>query len=231
MAATIAHEVNNPLEAVMNLIYLDKSNAEDPEEVRSFLSTAEGEVARVSHIAKQTLGFYRETDAPSVASLSELATHAIRIYGPKCKEAGIKLEENLNSTRQVVLRKGEIMQVISNLLANAIYAMPTGGTLSISVADIDSPNGSGVLLTVKDTGVGIPAEQLPRIFEAFFTTRIAIGTGIGLFVAKQFVEGHGGKIYVESSTDPASHGTKMSIFLPLENPQAGSEEFGSSSCD
>jgi PAS domain S-box-containing protein len=231
MAATIAHEVNNPLEAVMNLIYLAKSNAEDPEEVRTFLSTAEGEVARVSHIAKQTLGFYRETDAPSVASLSELATHAIRIYGPKCKEAGIKLEEDLNSTRQVMLRKGEIMQVISNLLANAIYAMPTGGTLSISVGDIDSPTGSGVLLTVKDTGVGIPAEQLPRIFEAFFTTRISIGTGIGLFVAKQFVEGHGGKIYVESSTDPASHGTKMSIFLPLENPQARNEEFGGSFCD
>jgi len=73
-------------------------------------------------------------------------------------------------------------------------------------------------VTVKDTGVGIPAEQLPRIFDAFFTTRSMIGTGIGLFVAKQFIEGHHGKIYVESSTDPASHGTKMSIFLPLEDP-------------
>jgi PAS domain S-box-containing protein len=231
MAATIAHEVNNPLEAVTNLIYLAKSNAEDPHEVRTFLSAAEGEIARVSHIAKQTLGFYRENDAPIEVSLSELATQAIGVYGSKCKELGIDLEEDLHSMRRVVIRKGEIMQVISNLLANAIYAMPTGGTLAISVADIDSPNGSGVLLTVKDTGVGIPAEQLPRIFEAFFTTRSTIGTGIGLFVAKQFVEGHRGKIYVESSTDPASHGTKMSFFLPLENPQFGSEEFGSSSCN
>jgi PAS domain S-box-containing protein len=227
MAATIAHEVNNPLEAVMNLIYLAKSNAGDPDEVRTFLEAAEGEVARVSHIAKQTLGFYRETDSAIGASLSELAGHAIRVYSPKCKDAGIRLEENLNSTRQVVLRKGEITQVISNLIANAIYAMPTGGTLSISVQDVedlDSPNGSGVVLTVKDNGVGIPAEQLPRIFDAFFTTRGTIGTGIGLFVAKQFVEGHGGKIYVESSTDPASHGTKMSIFLPLENPHFGDQE-------
>jgi PAS domain S-box-containing protein len=218
MAATIAHEVNNPLEAVMNLIYLAKSNAEDADEVRTFLSAAEGEVARVSHIAKQTLGFYRENDGPIETSLSELATQAIRVYGSKCKESGIALEEDLNSTRRVVLRKGEIMQVISNLVANAIYAMPRGGTLSISVGDIDSPNGSGVLVTVKDTGVGIPAEQLPRIFEAFFTTRSAIGTGIGLFVAKQFVESHHGKISVETSTDPALHGTKMSIFLPVENP-------------
>jgi PAS domain S-box-containing protein len=232
MAATIAHEVNNPLEAVMNLIFLAKSNAEDADEVRTFLNAAEGEVARVSHIAKQTLGFYRENDAPVGASLSELAGQAIRVYSPKCKAAGICLEENLNSTRQVVLRKGEIIQVISNLIANAIYAMPDGGTLSISVEDVedlDSPNGSGVVLTVKDNGVGIPAEQLPRIFDAFFTTRGTIGTGIGLFVAKQFVEGHGGKIYVESSTDPASHGTRMSIFLPLENPQFGDLESDSDS--
>ena len=226
MAATIAHEVNNPLEAVMNLIYLARSNAEDPNEVRTFLEAAEGEVTRVSHIAKQTLGFYRETDSAIGASLSELAVQAIRVYSPKCKDAGICLEEHLNSTRQVVLRKGEIMQVISNLIANAIYAMPTGGTLSISVEDVEDLNsrGAGVVLTVKDSGVGIPAEQLPRIFDAFFTTRSTIGTGIGLFVAKQFIEGHGGKIYVESSTDAASHGTEMSIFLPLENPRFGDQE-------
>ena len=227
MAATIAHEVNNPLEAVMNLIYLAKSNAEDAEEVRTFLNAAEGEISRVSHIAKQTLGFYRDNDSPVGTSLPELARRAIQIYSPKCRAAGICIEEDLKSTRQVVLRKGEIMQVISNLIANAIYAMPGGGTLSISVEDVDSPNGSGVVLTVKDNGVGISVEQLPRIFEAFFTTRSTIGTGIGLFVAKQFVEGHRGKISVESSTDPASHGTRMSIFLPLENPHLGRQESGS----
>ena len=231
MAATIAHEVNNPLEAVTNLLYLAKTNAEDPEEVRTFLTAAEGEVVRVSHIAKQTLGFYRETDAATEASLGELATHAIRVYAPKCRDVGIRIEEDLRSTRQVVLRKGEIMQVISNLIANAIYAMPSGGTLRVSVDDSVPPNGPGVVLSVTDNGVGIPTEQLPRIFEAFFTTRSTIGTGIGLFVAKQFIEGHGGKIYVESSTDPVSHGTKMSIFLPVENIQLGSDEFCNNSFD
>jgi signal transduction histidine kinase len=110
-----------------------------------------------------------------------------------------------------------MMQVISNLIANAIYAMPRGGLLSIATEDIENRNLSGVRLTVSDTGVGIPKENLTRIFEAFFTTRASIGTGIGLFVVKQFVEGHGGTIQVESSTDAATHGTRMNIFLPLMN--------------
>jgi PAS domain S-box-containing protein len=217
MAATIAHEVNNPLEAVMNLIYLAKSNAEDPDQVRTFLNTAEDEVTRVSHIAKQTLGFYRENSSPIGATLSELASHAAQIYGSKCTAAGIVVKEHLDSTRLLWLRKGEMLQVISNLIANAIYAMPSGGILSISVKDTNPPEALGVVLTVADSGVGIPEQELSRIFDAFFTTRSSIGTGIGLFVAKQFVEGHRGKIHVESTTDPVNHGTKMSIFLPLEN--------------
>ena len=112
------------------------------------------------------------------------------------------------------MHKGEMMQVISNLIANAIYAMPTGGVLSIAVNDAED----GVVLSITDTGVGIPAEVMPRIFEAFFTTGNTIGTGIGLFVARKFVEGHGGKIEVQSSIDPESHGTKITISLPLQSP-------------
>jgi PAS domain S-box-containing protein len=217
MAATIAHEVNNPLEAVTNLIYLAKLNAEDPEQVRGYLGVAENEVMRVSHIAKQTLGFYRENAVAVEVSLAELVDNAIHIYESKCRDAGIGIEKNLKSTRLAMLRKGEMLQVISNLIANAIYAMPSGGTLTISVEDVQLEGGDGVVLKIADSGVGIPAEQLPRIFEAFFTTRNTIGTGIGLFVAKQFVEGHRGKITVESSTDAVSHGTTMSIFLPCED--------------
>jgi PAS domain S-box-containing protein len=224
MAATIAHEVNNPLEAVMNLIYLAKLNAENPDQVRTFLNTAEGEVTRVSHIAKQTLGFYRENASPVGTALSELARQVVKIYGPKCTTAGIVIKEHLDSTRKVVVRKGEMMQVISNLIANAIYAMPSGGILSISTKDTNSPEDLGVVLTISDTGTGIPEKELTRIFDAFFTTRSTIGTGIGLFVAKQFVEGHGGKIHVESSTDPASHGTTMSIFVPLESSHSENQE-------
>jgi PAS domain S-box-containing protein len=195
MAATIAHEINNPLEAIVNLIYLSRGLATDPEQA-AYLETAANEVDRVSHIAKQTLGYYRDYAAAASASLSDIAAEAIRIYEPRCKTAGIRIESHLGPSPKIVLRKGEIMQVISNLIANAIYAMPSGGTLSVSVKHPPSGNGSsdGVVLSIEDTGVGISAEKLPRIFDAFFTTRADIGTGIGLFVARQFVESHGGQL-------------------------------------
>lgn len=220
MAATIAHEVNNPLESVINLIYLAQANADDPAQVRTYLKTAESEVARVSHLAKQTLGFYREHGSPVQASISNLVQEAIVVYQRKCEEAGIAIETALHSSRILMMRRGEMMQVISNLIANAIYAMPTGGVLSIATEDVEVRNVSGVSLTVSDTGVGIPRENLARIFEAFFTTRTSIGTGIGLFVVKQFVEGHHGTIQVESCTDAGAHGTRMHIFLPVAVPPA-----------
>ena len=106
------------------------------------------------------------------------------------------------------------MQVISNLIVNSIYAMPQGGTLSISVCDASGPK-NGVVLTVEDDGVGIQANDLPKVFDAFFTTRNTVGTGIGLFVAKQFIEGHGGGISIESDSESEKHGTTVRVFLPL----------------
>ena len=212
MAATIAHEINNPLEAVMNLLYLLRPMITDPVGI-NYLSSAEEELSRVSHIAKQTLGYYREHASASKASLTEIALHAITIYEPRCKAAGIQIRTSLDSPRKIVLRRGEMMQVISNLIANSIYAMPTGGVLSISVKDVEgSPD--GIVLTVQDEGGGIAAEHLPKVFDAFFTTRNTVGTGIGLFVAKQFVEGHGGQIAIESSNDAENHGTTVRVFLP-----------------
>jgi signal transduction histidine kinase len=120
------------------------------------------------------------------------------------------VRKSLASSTRVVLRRGEMMQVISNLIANAIYAMPGGGTLSVSVSDGEG----GVALTIEDDGVGIAATDLPRVFDAFFTTRMTVGTGIGLFVAKQFVEGHGGRISIESRKDAEGHGTVVRVFLP-----------------
>jgi PAS domain S-box-containing protein len=212
MAATIAHEINNPLEAVMNLLYLLRPMITDPAGI-NYLSSAEDELGRVSHIAKQTLGYYREHASASNASLAEIALHAITIYEPRCKAAGIEIRTSSDSSRKIVLRRGEMMQVISNLIANSIYAMPAGGVLSISVEDAeDSPD--GIVLTVQDDGVGIAAEHLPKVFDAFFTTRSTVGTGIGLFIAKQFVEGHGGQLKIESRTDAENHGTSIRIFLP-----------------
>ena len=218
MAATIAHEINNPLEAVMNLLFLLRPKLSD-EEGLNYLTTAESELGRVSHIAKQTLGYYREHAAASMASLAEIAEHAITIYEPRCTAAGITIEKSLPSSRKVVLRRGEMMQVISNLIVNAIYAMPDGGTLSIAVSDTTTP-ADGLSLNIADNGAGIAPDVLPRVFDAFFTTRTTVGTGIGLFIAKNFVEGHGGQIGIESHTQPEKHGTTVRIFLPLHTAYA-----------
>jgi PAS domain S-box-containing protein len=218
MAATIAHEINNPLEAIMNLLYLLRPKLSD-EKGLAYLATAESELGRVSHIAKQTLGYYREHAAASLASLAQIAEHAITIYEPRCTAAGITVEKSLPSSRKVVLRRGEMMQVISNLITNAIYAMPNGGVLSISVSDTTTP-ADGVALNVADNGAGIAPDVLPKVFDAFFTTRATVGTGIGLFVAKNFIVGHGGQINIESHTQPEKHGTTVRIFLPLHTAYA-----------
>ncbi len=216
MASTIAHEVNNPLEAVTNLLYLLRPLVTDTAGME-YLATAESEIARVSHIAKQTLGFYREHTAASPMMVSDLVQHAIRIYEPRCAGNGIEIEKSLRSTKKLVLRRGEMMQVISNLIANSMYAMPSGGTLSVCVEDVAGDNG-GIVVTMRDTGVGIAPQDVPKVFNAFFTTRSEIGTGIGLFVARQFVEGHGGRIELESKQDVQDHGTTVRIHLPLRTP-------------
>jgi PAS domain S-box-containing protein len=218
MAATIAHEINNPLEAVMNLLYLLRTKITDDEGI-NHLATAEEELGRVAHIAKQTLGYYRESAAARLASLSEIAEHALTIYEPRCAGAGIAIKRSLGCSTKVVLRRGEMMQVISNLILNSIYAMSGGGTLSISVTDVTGAK-SGVLMTIEDDGSGIAPKDLPKVFDAFFTTRTTVGTGIGLFVAKQFVEGHGGQISIESNNQSDRRGTTVCVFLPLHTAYA-----------
>jgi signal transduction histidine kinase len=219
MAASIAHEINNPLEAVLNLIYLARSNSSDGE-VISYLNTAESELVRLSHIAKQTLGFYREQNSAAMVSLTELVGEVLKIYGSKLREAGVKVETRFASKREVVVRKGELMQVISNLVTNAIYAMKPGGTLRVTTEEGMCDGREAIVLTIEDNGHGIPADNLQRVFEPFFTTRGSIGTGIGLWVAKQFIAGHSGTIEVESSTEAVSHGTTFRISLPVENSYA-----------
>jgi PAS domain S-box-containing protein len=223
MAATIAHEINNPLEAVVNLLYLLRDSVHDPQGA-SYLKTAEAELARVSHIARQTLGFYREHGSARKTSLAELVRHIIDVYEPRCASAGISLEYSLNTRRQLTVRRGEIMQVVSNIVVNSIHALPKGGSLGIAVQDV----ADGVTISIRDSGAGIAADNLARVFEAFFTTRASIGTGIGLFVSKQFVEGHGGNITIESSQDKHRHGTLVTVFLPeittYERPNAQEQE-------
>lgn len=220
MAATIAHEINNPLESILNLIYLARQNSSDSETAQC-LATAEDELLRLSHIAKQSLGFYREQNAASSISMPELLHDTLRIYDSKLRSTGIRVETHFAECRNVTVRRGELMQVISNLISNAFQAMPSGGALTITVQDSFLRGEAALLLAIEDTGSGIPPENLKKVFEPFFTTRDSIGTGIGLWISKQFIEGHAGTIELESSTDPVSHGTKVTIHLPCEATNAG----------
>jgi signal transduction histidine kinase len=212
MAATIAHEINNPLEAVVNLLYLLRPTISNPEGIK-YLDSVESELARVSHIAKQTLGYFRENASAVRTSLAELVQHAITIYEPRCNALDIEIRKSLDSSRTIGLRRGEMMQVISNLISNSIYAMQKGGILSVSVKDAESA-ADGIVLAIQDNGVGIASGDLAKVFDAFFTTRNTVGTGIGLYIAKQFVEGHGGRVEIESKTDVENHGTIVRVYLP-----------------
>jgi PAS domain S-box-containing protein len=212
MAATIAHEINNPLQAIVNLLCLLRPLISDPKGLKYF-DSIESDLLRVSHIAKQTLGYYRENASAIDTSLAELVERAVAIYGPRCKALGIEIRMALDSSRSTRLRRGEMMQVISNLISNSIYAMPRGGILSLSVKDSETER-DGFVLEVEDNGAGIAADDLPKVFDAFFTTRNTVGTGIGLFIVKQFVEGHGGRIEIESNKDVENHGTRVRVLLP-----------------
>lgn len=222
MAMTIAHEINNPLEAVSNLLYLLRPEVASTQGIE-YLDAAEGELMRVSHIAKQTLGYYREHASAKMMNVSRIVEQALTVYGPRCATAQIKVKADIRSERLIAIRQGEIMQVVSNLLANAFYAMSSGGTLTVVVEDVEEPV-SGVVLTIGDNGVGIPDDVLPKVFEAFFTTRTTVGTGIGLFVSKNFVEEHGGTITLESSVAPETHGTRVRVFLPAKTKYAAESE-------
>ncbi|HEY0307951.1 MAG TPA: PAS domain S-box protein [Acidobacteriaceae bacterium] len=217
MAANIAHEINNPLESVFNLVYLARMSKDLPPEVAEYLRIAEEELGRVSHIAKRTLGYYRDSTAAVPSDMATLLDDVLCLYQMRIEGHSIRIErEYAAGIPLLTISRGEVMQVFSNLIVNSIHAMPEGGNLRLVLNAATRNAVDGLEIRVEDNGVGIVPENLPRIFEPFFTTRTRAGTGIGLWVVQQLIESRGGSLTVLSSALPNDHWTTFTVFIPYE---------------
>ena len=215
MAATVAHEINNPLEAVTNLVYLAKGSAAS-NDVQEYLNAIEVELNRMSLITKQTLGFYRETLAPSAVRVGEMLDPLISILGRRARNKGIEIRPEIRHDPEIYAVAGEIRQLIANLLNNSIDAVDSGGLIRIRI-DANRLNGqdpAGIRITIADSGRGIAPTDKPKLFEPFFTTKKDVGTGLGLWVCTNIVQKHHGSIRVKSSGSPGRSWTVFSVFLP-----------------
>ena len=213
MAATIAHEINNPLDSVMNLVYLARTGVAANSRVLPYLLTAERELERVSHIARQTLGYYRDPGSLSTIQLDQLLEEVLGVYRYNLLAANVAVDCAFAHQRTIQASKDELMQIFSNLILNAIHAMSEGGVLTIKTREVSD---QGVEISVRDKGTGITPENLERVFEPFFSTKGEHGNGIGLWVARQLLEKRGGSIKLESSTDFPRNGTTVWVFLPFK---------------
>ncbi|WP_263380383.1 PAS domain-containing protein [Granulicella paludicola] len=217
LAASIAHEINNPLEAVTNLLYLAQES-DQTEEMKRYITTAEGELQRVSVISSQTLRFYKQSSSPREVTFDDLMGTVLAVHHGKINAAQIQVERKDRTNKSFLCFDGEIRQVLNNLVGNSVDALGTGGRLLIRsrAATDHRTQRVGIAMTVADSGSGIDPVALSRIFDAFFTTKGAIGNGLGLWVSKQIVENHAGTLRVRSSRRPGRRGTVFTLFLPFE---------------
>jgi signal transduction histidine kinase len=217
LAAAIAHEVNNPLEGLVNLVYLARSE-DNLSQVRRHLADADRELQRIAHITRQSLGFYRENSYPTQFRPDVVTREVVEFYSFRAAAARVDLTVALKTEQKVWGNPGELRQVISNLIANSLDACEAGASICVRVhasRDWRGAGSDGVRVVVADTGCGIAIDNLHRIFEPFFTTKKDTGTGLGLWVSRELIEKHGGHLEVRSRTDRKPTGTVFSVFLPL----------------
>ncbi len=216
LASSIAHEINNPLESVINLLYLLDGTPLSAEQ-RGYLDTAQRELARVAEIAAQTLTFNRQQDVKGQASISALLDSVLVLYQGRLAGSKIVIERRYQNTEPFTCYPGELRQVFANLIGNAFDATRKGGRIILRErAAMHSKTGQhGVRITLADTGHGISAEVKTHLFEAFKSTKGSNGNGLGLWISKGIIEKHSGSIQVRSSTRIGGSGTAFSIFIPI----------------
>jgi PAS domain S-box-containing protein len=221
MAATVSHEINNPLAAVTNLLFLANSVNDLPESARQYLEAADTELKRIAHITRQSLGFYRESNAPALMSVNAVLESAVDLQRGRIKTKRAVIEKQWNEEVELTAVAGELRQVFSNLLANSLDAIDEEGIIKLRVsANAASNSHRCVRVTVADNGKGIETSLRRHIFEPFFTTKGTIGTGLGLWVSKQIIGKHDGTIRMRSRSDGPRRGTTFSIVLPVESAAA-----------
>ncbi len=219
LAASIAHEINNPLEAVMNLLFLARLTAVD-EETSAYLKSAEEELSRVSQIASQALRFHKQQSSAVPTDMVELLDSVLTLYRGKLLRNKIQVHLETSNCPPLVCYSGEIRQLLANLVGNATDAMLNGGTLRLRVRPVTDwrHHEPGVRVTISDTGHGMPPDVRRRIYEPFYTTKGETGTGLGLWVSAGIVEKHRGSMHVRSRTELARSGTTFTVILPLAGP-------------
>ncbi len=219
LAASIAHEINNPLEAITNLLFLLRNFCRLEAPASNYVAMAEHEVQRISEITQQTLRFYRQSTLPARAKMSELLDSVLTLYHGRLNALNIQVERRYDSELDLFCFAGEIRQVFANLVGNSIDAISSGGRLLVRARRSRNwkvPSQKGVRFVVADSGAGMEPEVRQRVFEAFFTTKEVYGTGLGLWVSEEIVTKHGGLMRVRSRTAQIgkSSGTVFEIFLP-----------------
>ena len=221
LASSIAHEINNPLEAVTNLLYIARQHG-DAAAIHALLDTADEELRRVTAIASQTLAFHRQSTRPRKITCIDLFGSVLVMYQAKLRNAGIEVHKRKRANEPVLIFEGDIRQVLNNVVGNAIDAMPTGGRLTLRSREYTHPRTGipGLLLTIADTGQGIAQRHRARIFDAFYTTKGIGGTGLGLWISADIMQRHGGGIRLRSSQLQGRCGTVVTLFLPLEYPSS-----------